>query len=280
MSSSEASDIHELKPAVPIHLQEVGVTGISIPLRVAVGKKTAIMVPKISAFIDLPASQKGIHASRTSEAIVEAVSEQAGKRVKIEDLCVKIAEGLLVKHTYAERSRVDASGDAVIPEKAPVTRVRTFEPYLLMGKATAWRKGKHVEAKKMVGVKLSGMTVCPCASHMQRSYATIMIEVPKEYDVDALTLIQIGKDSMSAPVFELLKKADEIAVVKRATERPRFVEDCLRLMAKGIIDRFPDLPDRVIVSLYIKSLESIHAHDFVAWRESPLGVLRKEITSG
>lgn len=273
-------DVHELKPPVPIHLQEVGVTGISIPLRVALGKKSAIMVPRISAFIDLPASQKGIHASRTSEAIVEAVSEQAGKRVKIEDLCVKIAESLLIKHTYAERSRVDACGEAVIPERAPVTRVRTFEPYLLIGKANAWREGKQVEARKMVGVKLSGMTVCPCSSHTQRSYASIMIEVPKEYGVDALTLIQIGKDSMSAPVFELLKKEDEIALVKRAAERPRFAEDCLRLMAKGIIDRFPDLPDQVGVSLYIKSLESIHAHDFIARRESPLGVLREEISSG
>lgn len=273
-----SSDIHEKKPTVSIPLQEVGVTNVSIPVRVALGKKSSFMVPKISAFIDLPSKQKGIHASRSSEAIVETVSEQARKRVKLEDLCAKIAERLLKKHPYARRASVSAEGEAIVTGKTPVTKVRTFEPYTIRGNAVAGRMGKRFKIRKTIGVEIIGMTVCPCASHMQRSYATVMIEVPEKQELNALTLIEVAKEAMSAPTYELLKRADELAVVKKATERPRFAEDSLRFMAKSLVERLQDLPNDTYVFISIRSLESIHKHDFVARREATLGVLRKEIS--
>ncbi|MFQ6086019.1 MAG: GTP cyclohydrolase, FolE2/MptA family [Candidatus Bathyarchaeia archaeon] len=274
------SDVHERRPEVPIHLQEVGVTGIRIPIRVSLGRRSSIMVPKVSAFIDLPARQKGIHASRSSEAIAEAVSEEAGKQVRIEELCVKIAGKLLQKHPYARSAKVSANGEAVMAEKTPVTKVRTFEPYVLQGSARAWREGRTIRTSKMVGVEIVGMTVCPCASHMQRSHSSIAIEVPESYGLNALTLIKIAEEAMSAPAYEVLKREDEIALVKKAERRPRFAEDCLRVMAKGLIDSFSDLPDQSRVSFSVKSLESIHRHDFLARRDATLGILRSEVKSG
>ena len=46
----------------------------------------------------------------------------------------------------------------------------------------------------------------------------------------------IVEGSMSAPVYELLKRPDELFVVEHAHLQPRFVEDSVRLALKGVLD--------------------------------------------
>ena len=48
---------------------------------------------------------------------------------------------------------------------------------------------------------------------------------------------------MSAPVYELLKRPDELFVVEHAHLQPRFVEDSVRLALKGVLDAHPGLDD-------------------------------------
>ena len=48
---------------------------------------------------------------------------------------------------------------------------------------------------------------------------------------------------MSSEIYELMKRADERAVVEKAHRRPRFVEDCVREMIRGVLDAFPQLHD-------------------------------------
>ena len=71
----------------------------------------------------------------------------------------------------------------------------------------------------------------PAATHNQRAEATLMIGTKRE--VDARDLIGIAENAMSAPVFELLKRPDELYVVEHAHLHPRFVEDSVRLMVAG-----------------------------------------------
>ena len=82
---------------------------------------------------------------------------------------------------------------------------------------------------------------------------------------------------MSSEIYELMKRSDEGHVVEKAHRRPRFVEDCVREMVRGVIDTFPALDDGVFVSARQVNLETIHQHNVVAERFGTLGEIRAEL---
>ena len=79
---------------------------------------------------------------------------------------------------------------------------------------------------------------------------------------------------MSSEIYELMKRSDEGAVVEKAHRRPRFVEDCVREMIRGVVDELPELRDDAFVSARQENLETIHQHNVVADRFGMLGELR------
>jgi GTP cyclohydrolase I/GTP cyclohydrolase-4 len=83
---------------------------------------------------------------------------------------------------------------------------------------------------------------------------------------------------MSAPVFELLKRPDELWVVEHAHLQPRFVEDSVRVALKGLLDEVPALADEDFVFSRQVNLETIHDHDVLAERWGTVGELRSEMT--
>jgi GTP cyclohydrolase-4 len=82
---------------------------------------------------------------------------------------------------------------------------------------------------------------------------------------------------MSASVFELLKRADEANVVQTAHNNPKFVEDCVRTMAKNVVKDFEHLPDEAVITIKQINEESIHRHNAFAERVATIGDLRLEI---
>ena len=66
---------------------------------------------------------------------------------------------------------------------------------------------------------------------------------------------------MSSPVYELLKRPDELFVVEHAHLQPRFVEDSVRFALKASLDRYPALDDDDFVFSRQLNLETIHRHD-------------------
>ena len=71
-----------------------------------------------------------------------------------------------------------------------------------------------------------------------------------------------------------------VAVVEKAHSRPRFVEDCVREMVAGVVERFPELDGASFVSARQENLETIHQHNVVAERHGLLAELREEMSSG
>ena len=82
---------------------------------------------------------------------------------------------------------------------------------------------------------------------------------------------------MSAPIYELLKRPDELFVVEHAHLQPRFVEDSVRLSIKGALETMPELADGDFVFARQINFETIHAHDVLAEREGTVGELRAEL---
>jgi GTP cyclohydrolase IV len=191
-----------------------------------------------------------------------------------------------------------------------VSGIETQELYTLHGCAVSTESG----TRRLIGVAAQGMTACPCAqelvaagartrlaeegyepseidrileavpvaTHNQRGLGTLHIGLPERSDIelDAQTLLQIVEDSMSSEIYELMKRSDEAHVVEKAHRRPRFVEDCVREMVKGVVERLPELPDGAFVSARQENLETIHQHDVIAERFGTLGEIRRELDSG
>ena len=264
------------------------------PIFVKRGGKTITLVTRIDIFVDLPPSKKGSDMSRNIEVISEIVEDSVRNPCTgIENLASRIVKKVKEKHEYARYAEVNLHADYFLERETPLGR-KTIERYGLIGRAKMDENG----VKKMVGVEVVGMTACPCAmetirailkeryddelldkipvpTHNQRNIATVMLEVPEGYEVEANELIDIIEESMSSPTYEILKRKDEGEVVLRAHENPKFVEDVVREILHRILKKYENLPDDVIVVVRSESEESIHKHNAFAERITTLGELRE-----
>jgi len=85
---------------------------------------------------------------------------------------------------------------------------------------------------------------------------------------------------MSSPIYELLKRPDELFVVEHAHLQPRFVEDSVRVALKSTLDELTRLDDGDFVLSRQVNFETIHAHEVVAERHGTIGELRTELEGG
>ena len=304
-------DVQNQVPTLRISLSRVGVTNVEKVIRIVAGETERLFYAKLDCFVDLGPRQKGAHMSRFEEVVNDAIGEVilGESAFRAETLAQHVAEK--VRDRQGAR-RAEVHLEARYPEykPAPNSGIRTQEIYTLHGIAVAGSGG----TKRLIGVTAQGMTACPCAqtlvksnsrerlqadgfgeqeierifdavpvaTHNQRGLGTLHVGCPEECDtdIDAQRLLTIVEDSMSSEIYELMKRSDEGAVVEKAHRRPRFVEDCVREMIRGVVVGLPELGDNSFVSARQENLETIHQHNVVADRHGMLGELRREITSG
>ena len=304
-------DTQDDSPNIPISLTRVGVTGVKKLLQLErKDKRPIILVPTFDAFVDLPNDQKGVHMSRSPEAISEVMEDVANdKSVEVEIICAEIVNKMMKKHEYAKRVEVSMVTDYMFVKESPVTKNKTQEMAKLIAKAVGVRDDNgDIKIRKSIGAEVTGMTVCPCAqesvkesdrnkllefldeettekvlntvtfaSHNQRGVGTLLIEVPEKYIVKGEDIINMIESSMSSPVCELLKRPDENAVVMSAHKNPVFVEDCVRNMMEKIVNMYGDFPDDTLITARQENYESIHRHNAYAEKVTTMGELKEEL---
>jgi GTP cyclohydrolase-4 len=304
-------DVQNQVPTLHVSLSRVGVTNVEKVIRIDAGDGETLYSARLDCFVDLGPRQKGAHMSRFEEVVNEAIGEVilGESAFRAETLAQHIAEK--VRDRQGAR-RAEVHLEARYPEHkpAPHSGILTQEIYTLHGIAVASAAG----TRRLVGVTAQGMTACPCAqtlvqaasrerlqadgfgeeeierifeavpvaTHNQRGLGTLHVGCPEEcdLDIDAQRLVAIVENSMSSEIYELMKRSDEGVVVEKAHRRPRFVEDCVREMIRGVIDELPELGDDSFVSARQENLETIHQHNVVADRFGLLGELRSELSSG
>src|SRR5215207_877900 len=305
------ADVQAQAPALHVSLSRVGVTNVEKVIRIGSDGTERLYWAKLDCFVDLGPRQKGAHMSRFEEVVNDAIGEivLSERVLRAETLAMHIAER--VRDRQGAR-RAEVRIEARYPEHkpAPVSGIETQELYTLLGTAVASEAG----TRRLIGVRAQGITACPCAqglvqassrerlladgftadevervfeavpvaTHNQRGLGTLHIGCPEDCgtDIDAERLLAVVEDSMSSEIYELMKRSDEGAVVEKAHRRPRFVEDCVREMVGGVVERFPDLDDRAFVSARQENLETIHQHNVVAERFGTLGEVRHELATG
>jgi len=304
-------DVQAQRPTVQLSLSRVGVTDVEKVIRLRHNGGEQLFSARFECVVELGPNQKGAHMSRFEEVVNDAIGQVVlgESTFKAETLAEHIAQ--LVRERQRAR-RAEVSVEARFPEHkpAPVSAVQTQELYTLHGSAICTEFG----TRRLIGVTAQGMTACPCAqelvaasarerlqsegfddhevdrildavpvaTHNQRGLGTLHIGCTELCDdeIEAGTLLEIVEHSMSSEIYALMKRSDEARVVEKAHRRPRFVEDCVREMIRGVVDAFPDLDDRAFVSARQVNLETIHQHNVVAERFGTLGEIRRELCSG
>jgi GTP cyclohydrolase I/GTP cyclohydrolase-4 len=220
-------------------------------------------------------------------------------------LAEHIAEQV-VRRQKALRAEVEIVARYPLQRTTPVTALPTQAMVSLVGIAAASRE----RVRRVVGVEATGINACPCAqglvaahaaerlggagfddadvarilelvpvaTHNQRGRGTLYVGTKRP--VNAEQLVAIVESSMSAPVYELLKRPDERFVVEHAHLQPRFVEDSVRGALAETLARYPTLEDADFLFSRQVNLETIHNHDVMAERWGTVGELRAELESG
>jgi GTP cyclohydrolase IV len=304
-------DVQAQLPTLTLSLSRVGVTNVEKVIRIHANGMEQLYSARLDCFVDLGPRQKGAHMSRFEEVVNDAIGEVVlgESAFRAETLAQHIAEKVRDRQG-AHRAEVRIEARYPEHKPAPESGILTQEIYSLLGAAVASEAG----TRRLIGVRAQGMTACPCAqklvearsrerladdgfsdreierifaavpvaTHNQRGLGTLHIGCPEDCDtdIDAEVLLAIVEDSMSSEIYELMKRSDEGTVVEKAHRRPRFVEDCVREMVRGVLERFDGLSDRHFVSTRQENLETIHQHNVVAERFGLLGEIRGEVLGG
>jgi GTP cyclohydrolase IV len=296
-------DMQASVPDVQLGLSRAGVTGVQKAVRMQHGGRDALVSAEIDCFVDLDPARKGVHMSRFPELFEEAIDELViGEMLLVERLAEHIARHI-VERQDALRAEVKIAARYPVERTTPVTGLRTQELVTLVGLAAASRSA----SRRIVGVEATGINACPCAqglvrdqaaerlgeagfedtdverilelvplaTHNQRGRGTLYLGT--DLRLDAEDLVDLVERSMSSPVYELLKRPDELFVVEHAHLQPRFVEDSVRVALKEALETYGDLADDDFLWSRQVNLETIHAHDVLAERYGTVGELRSEL---
>lgn len=299
-------DIQDSVPGTHVSLSRAGVSNVKRIVRITQGGRENLFYAEIDLFADLDPGQIGVHMSRFSDVLEEIIDDIAMEKApNIESMAARIASQVIERQD-AIRSEVHVRAVYPMEKIAPVSGKKMQELYTLTSMAVSNHKG----SKRIVGVEVDGLTVCPCAqemvrnyskerlleegfseeqancilhaipiaSHNQRGRGTLMLGTDQE--IRAEDLVGIVEASMSSETYDLLKRPDELFVVNRAHMNPRFVEDVVREMLQNVVEIYADLPGSTFVLAKQVNLESIHKHNAFAERYGTLGEIRAEALDG
>jgi GTP cyclohydrolase-4 len=305
--TEQLPDVQASEPDVTVGLNRVGVTGVTKLVELARSdKRPIVLTAEFEVLVDLPSWRKGADMSRNMEVVDEILEDAVAEPTYcVEDLCGEVAEQLLDKHDYTSKAEVKMEAEYMIKDETPASERPTQATADIIASATATEEGTREE----IGARVTGMTVCPCsqgmmsqtareklkdlgvgeqevseflrevpqAGHSQRGHATLTVESDGAPEANLMDIIEVARDSMSARIYNLAKRPDEDHMTYEAHANAKFVEDCVRDMAEGVVAEFPDLPDDAVVTMKQSNDESIHQHNAHAERVAEVGTLRDEL---
>jgi GTP cyclohydrolase-4 len=299
-------DLQASIPEVKLGLSRAGVQGVAKAIRLSWGGAEKLISAEIDCFVDLDPSQKGVHMSRFPELFEEAIDEVViGEAFLVEELADHIARHIVARQA-AGRAEVRIAAHYPLERRTPVTGLATQEMIAIIGIAAA----TEARVRRVIGVEATGINACPCAqglvrgraserlleagfdeldvdrilelvplaTHNQRGRGTLYIGTNESLNAEQLAGIVEG--SMSSPIYELLKRPDELFVVEHAHLQPRFAEDSVRISLQSALERYEALHDDDFMLARQLNFETIHSHEVLAERYGTVGELRRELRDG
>ncbi|MBE0525891.1 MAG: GTP cyclohydrolase I FolE2 [Candidatus Thorarchaeota archaeon] len=253
------------EPKYRIHLSKVGVKNLKTFVVTERSGMRHHIIPTVEITIDLPADLKGIHMSRLVESMTEELSDQFMVHPSIEEIQIKILEGLAQKHPFSN-GEVKFDFEFGYTTKTPVSNKRIWE---VCDVSAITRKMNADPFIHEIEIKVIGNTVCPhCMAnnegltHIQRAIGTLRVVGTTDAIPTYGSMIDIIESSFSSKTYSLLKLEDEMHVTKQMHSNPLLVEDVCRNILQHAKDTFSERDLEMFAEA--RSLESIHKHDVIA----------------
>jgi GTP cyclohydrolase I len=252
-----------------IDLEQVGLCGLRYPI-VVLDRSHAKQhtTAEIDVSVNLPRHFKGTHMSR----FIEVMNENRGELTMhtLPHILHRLRE-----HLEAESARLEARFDYFLERSAPESGATGMMDYACSFLAET-RDGTD---QFWLTVEVPVTSLCPCSkaisdygAHNQRGRISMKVQPSTGPDgspdlIWIEELVELAEKCGSAPVYPLLKRADERHVTMQAYDNPVFVEDMVRNAATR-------LREDIRVSAYeVRAVndESIHNHSVFAsanWERS------------
>lgn len=279
-------DVQSERPEFPLRLGRVGIVGLLVPSDPFRDGSLVLQDIRVDAFVELPGGQRGIHSSRTYEAVFQFLEGLNG-RVDLDSAVLGLAVEVLGRHDYAGSAEVVIRARAYDVAVSPMTSKPSYRWSRVRAAARVSRAGT---ASKSLQVSTLGITACPCAkrvvqamwrderdltaTHMQRTLGRIGLAYRADESVQVGRVLEVLRGSFSSQVLDLLKRPDEARVVVDAVTNPLFIEDSVRHAVKSLVEAFPHLSGDDLLEVEMRSVESIHSYDMVARFSGPLSEAR------
>jgi GTP cyclohydrolase I len=255
-------DVHTAGDARGVALDEVGVSGLALPVTVLApdgGQQATVAEADLS--VALPADLRGTHMSRF-------VEEAAGLG--------PVTPCTVLQLAHALRDRLEAPASQVrfrfplfVDRAGPVSGLSAPHRYESRVRAIA-TGADPTDAKVFIGVRAAVTSLCPCSreisdygAHSQRGHVEVEVEADGWHQGDGIwpqELFAYADGAGSAPIHPLLKRRDERAVTMLAYDQPAFVEDIAR---EVVLSLRADVRCAAW-SVTVVNQESIHDHQAVA----------------
>jgi GTP cyclohydrolase I len=245
-----------------IPLDQVGVTDLRYPIVVLDREhEKQHTTALLTMAVNLPHQFKGTHMSR----FVEVLNEHRGE-ITMHTLPAMLRE--LKRRLDAESACVEVRFPYFLEKAAPKSGAKALMDYdcSFVGEVNGGKESFTL------GVQVPVTSLCPCSktisdygAHNQRGIITIETRSSRADDGSPALiwieeLIQIAEECASAPVYPLLKRADERHVTMQAYDNPVFVED----MVRGVAQRLQCDPRVAWFCVRALNHESIHNHSAFA----------------
>jgi GTP cyclohydrolase I len=239
-----------------ISIDKVGVKDIRYPVTV-MDKVNGVQhtVASINMYVDVPREFKGTHMSR----FIEILNEFHG-RLDIREFSTVLEA--LQEHLQAESAHIEVNFPYFIRKLSPVTQSAGLMEYRCRVAGTLDRR-KGYDLVLEVNVPIT--TVCPCSkeisdhgAHNQRGTVRLALRFKRFIWIE--DIIHLVESAASCDVFSVLKRPDEKYVTEYAFENPKFVEDVVRDVARGLRSD----PNVTWFLAEVENFESIHNHSAYA----------------
>ena len=241
-----------------VAIDRVGIRDIAHPVSIH-GRDGTLRhsVGQFTMTVALPADRRGTHMSRFVELL--NASEDSFNLTRFDDQVQEMTQRL-----DADTGHLTVDFPLFVPTRAPVSGVQALTDYAVTLRGIHEAGTTRTELQVVVPVT----SLCPCSkevseygAHNQRSLVTVSAtHTTGSEQLWLEDLIDAVEREASAPVYPVLKRADEKFVTEAAYDNPKFVEDMVRDIALRLRS-----DDRVkSVRVACENLESIHNHSAYA----------------
>jgi GTP cyclohydrolase I len=252
-------DVQNQRDYRNVDIEKVGVKNIRYPITVLdKAKGVQHTVANVNMYVSLPHHFKGTHMSR----FIEILNMYKG------EIAIKNFSAILQEMKTALRAKsahLEIEFPYFIEKQAPVSGATGLMEYRCRFCGSSNEEGADDFS---VGIDVPVTTVCPCSkeiseqgAHNQRGTVTVKVRFKKFIWLE--DIIQLVEQSSSCDIYSILKRPDEKYVTERAYERPMFVEDVVREVAKKLSSD----PNITWFAVESENFESIHNHSAYAYVE-------------